>query len=58
MPKTISTNTAKQYQALSRAYDVLAEIFEKCLKGEETNQKLVDEANAGVSWWNAVSGSY
>ena len=55
MPKTTSAQAAKQYHALGRAYDALAEVFESSLKEEETNQRLVAEASAGQEIWRGVS---
>ena len=55
MPKTIGTQAAKQYRALGRAYEALAEVFENSLKEEESNQRLVAEANAGQEIWRGVS---
>lgn len=55
MPKTTNPQAAKQYHALGKAYDGLSEVFEKSLKGEETNQNLVAEANQGTQLWSTVS---
>lgn len=47
---------AKQYRALGKPYDALAEVFEKSMKEEETNSKLIAEADAGYQLWSGVSG--
>ncbi len=47
---------AQQYRALGRPYDALAEVFEKSMREEETNNKLVAEADAGRHLWSGVSG--
>jgi len=55
MPLTTNTQAVRQYHGLGKAYEALAEVFVKSLKEEETNQKLIAEANHGIQVWSAVS---
>ncbi|MCJ1452493.1 hypothetical protein MMC28_002836 [Mycoblastus sanguinarius] len=52
MPKTTSSQVAKQYHAIARPYDALAETFKDGIKNDETMQKLISEAQAGAQFWN------
>jgi hypothetical protein len=56
MPKTTNTQVVKQCRALGKPYDALAEVFEKSMKEEETNSKLIAEADVGYHLWSGVSG--
>ena len=55
LPKTISPSATKQYHALCRAYDGLADVFKDGITDEESNQRLIAEARAGEAWWAQVS---
>ena len=55
MPHTTNTSAAKQFRSLSKAYELLGETYEASLKADETNEKLITEANAAIEWWTQVS---
>ena len=55
LPKTISLQASKQYHAICKAYDGLADIFKDGILNEESDQRLVAEATAGEAWWTSVS---
>jgi len=48
----------KQFRALGKPYDAFAEVFEKSMKEEETNSRLIAEADAGDQLWSEVRGPY
>ena len=54
LPKTVSPAATKQYKALCRAYDGLADVFKDGIINEESNQRLIAEARAGEAWWAQV----
>ncbi|KAL9073850.1 MAG: hypothetical protein Q9161_002682 [Pseudevernia consocians] len=51
LPKTISQQASKQYHAICKAYDGLAEVFKDGILNEESDQRLIAEATAGEAWW-------
>jgi hypothetical protein len=59
MPKTTHVQVAKQCRAIAKAYEGLADVFMKSLNGEESAQRLIDEANAGrINFWGPVSPKF
>ena len=55
MPKTISSQAAKQYSLIGRPYEGLAAVFVAGIKEEESVQRLVEEAGAGTQFWSHVN---
>ena len=55
LPKTITQHATKQYHAICKAYDGLADVFKDGISNEESDQRLIAEATAGEAWWAAVS---
>lgn len=52
LPKTLSQQATKQYHAICKAYDGFAEVFKDGILNEESDQRLIAEANAGEAWWD------
>lgn len=55
LPKTLSQQARKQYSAICKAYDGLAEVFKDGILNDESDQRLIAEATAGEAWWAPVS---
>ncbi|KAL2039789.1 hypothetical protein N7G274_007648 [Stereocaulon virgatum] len=53
VPKTINSQALKQYRALAKAYDALAEIFNAGITGGHDQQRLVQEAQMGMAFWDS-----
>ena len=54
MPKTTNSQALKQYRALAKAYDALAEIFNVGITEGHDQQRLVQEAQMGMGFWDSV----
>ena len=57
MPKTISSQAAKQYSIIGRPYEGLAAVFIAGIKEEEGVKRLLEEARAGTQFWSLVGNS-
>ena len=54
MPKTTGSHAAKNYHALARAYDNIADKFKDGIKHEQSVHKLGAEYTAGHQIWQEV----
>ena len=55
MPKTTNTHAAKIFRSLTKAYELIAEVFQESLINETNQSRLVAEANEGQQIWLDVS---
>ncbi|KAL2049655.1 hypothetical protein ABVK25_010115 [Lepraria finkii] len=53
VPKTTNSQALKQYRALAKAYDALAEIFDVGIKEGHDKQRLIEEAQMSMQFWDS-----
>lgn len=51
MPKNVSAQASKAYLSISKPYTALADVFKDGIRNEESDSRLVAEAQYGHAWW-------